>query len=225
MWRTDQPARCAARPPAAAQPFLPQGQRPGVQSPRMKVAVGSTRPTKVEAVKEAWQVFGAQLLKDPDEPVEFLAYDVAGEGPAVPVSLPDLMKATLTGVESLILQLKRERAEADFYVALEGGFNVVNSHGPRRLVFLESWVYVSDGHQGSFGHGGGIAVPPAIANPVIDRGIELGIVLDRFSQETGIGNRQGTWGLLTRDILTRKHSYVIALIAAFAPFYNPEAYG
>lgn len=190
----------------------------------MKIAIGSAREPKVEAVKEAWQVFGARIVDDPEEPVKFLSYNVASAAPEMPLSIKDLMKGAQSRVESLILQLKREKAEADFYVGLEGGFHVVDAPGPRRQVFLESWAYVSDGQRGCFGHSGGIYVPARIAGPVIDRGIELGIVIDNFSDETNVRSKQGTWGILTRDILTRRHSFVIALIAAFAPFYNREAY-
>lgn len=191
----------------------------------MRIAVGSTREPKVEAVKEAWKVFAPKLLTDSDEKVTFLNYDVSTAAPRMPLTVQDLMKGASARVESLILQLKRERAEADFYVGLEGGFNVVDSQGPKRQVFLESWAYVSDGHQGFYGHGGGIYVPAAISDPVIDRNVDLGIVIDRFSQQKDVGSQQGTWGILTADILTRKQSFIIALIAAFAPFYNPKAYG
>ena len=70
----------------------------------------------------------------------------------------------------------------------------------------------------------GVSVPSRIADPVIDRGIELGIIIDRFSEQKDIRSKQGAWGVLTQDVLTRKHSFVIALIAAFAPFYNCDAY-
>ena len=53
-------------------------------------------------------------------------------------------------------------------------------------------------------------MPSRIADPVIDRGIELGIIIDRFGEQTNVRSKQGTWGVLTRDILTRKHSFVIA---------------
>ncbi|MDA2937518.1 inosine/xanthosine triphosphatase [Acidobacteria bacterium AH-259-A15] len=191
----------------------------------MRIAIGSTREPKVEAVEEAWQVFAAKILEDPDEEVTFLSYDVSNGIPSMPLSVCDLMHGALGRVDNLTLQLKREKAEADFYIGLESGFSVVNSQGPRRQVFLQSWAYVSDGHRGFFGHGGGVSVPPVIADPVIDRGIELGIAIDRLSDRRDVRSKQGTWGILTRDILTRRHSFVIALIAAFAPFYNSEAYG
>lgn len=195
-----------------------------LQSTTMRVAIGSTRSPKVDAVREAFKVFSSAILSEPDEAIEFSGFDVPSGISRMPMSLAELMAGAQGRAENLILQLKREKAEADFYVGLEGGFHVIEGNGPRPLVFLESWAYATDGHRGSFGQGGGVAVPPAIADPVLDRGTELGIIIDRFCKDKGIGDRQGTWGVLTRDILDRKHSFVIALLAAFAPFYNPEAY-
>ncbi len=191
----------------------------------MKIAIGSTRDPKVEAVKEAWKVFATKILSDPEEEATFFSYDLSNGAPGMPLSVTDLMNGARNRAENLALQLKKEKAEANFYIGLEGGFNVINAQGPRRQAFLESWAYVSDGYTGFFGHGGGLYVPSSIADPVIDRGIELGIVMDRLTHQEDVGNQQGAWGVLTQDILTRKHSFVIALIAAFAPFYHPEAYG
>jgi non-canonical (house-cleaning) NTP pyrophosphatase len=187
----------------------------------MNIAIASTRQPKVEAVKEAWQVCGKMIL--PDEPVSFLAYDVPTEGPEMPLDIGQFMETARSRVECLVLQLKRQKAEADFYIGLQSGFNVLAS-GARRQVFLESWAYVSDGYQGFFGHSGGVPVPARFGDPVIDRGMELSIVLDRFLEKARHRSRDGIWGVLSRDIFTLKHSFVTALIAAYAPFYNPEAY-
>ena len=37
-------------------------------------------------------------------------------------------------------------------------------------------------------------------------------------------SRQGAWGVLSRGLLTRSMSFETALLAAFAPFYNPRVY-
>ncbi|MBI4444596.1 MAG: DUF84 family protein [Acidobacteria bacterium] len=190
----------------------------------MRIALASSREPKIEAIREAWALFGSRIIDDPRETIQFLHYDVPATSHHMPLSAQELMRGAQERVESLTLQLKKEKAEADFYVGLEGGFNIISLQGPRRQVFLESWAYVSDGHRGYFGHGGGIYVPSALADPVVDRGIELGIVIDRFSRQSNVRSMQGTWGVLTDDLITRKHSFVIALIAAFAPFYNPQAY-
>jgi hypothetical protein len=39
-----------------------------------------------------------------------------------------------------------------------------------------------------------------------------------------VRSKQGAWGILSRDLLTRAMSFEAALIAAFAPFYNPKLY-
>jgi len=178
----------------------------------------------VDAVKEAWELFSDRILQDCDEEAVFLSYNVTHGTSAMPLSISELMEGASSRAESLVLQLKREKTEADFYIGLEGGFHVIDSQGAHRKAFLESWAYVSDGYKGFFGHGGGLFVPPSISDPVIDRGTELGIVMDRVVNQAETRVAKGTWGILTRDILTRQHSFVIALIAAFAPFYHPDAY-
>ena len=190
----------------------------------MKIAIGSTLQPKVEAVKEAWEVFSSKILIDQDEEIFFSSYDVSNGHSAMPLNLSELMEGTQDRVENLMLQLKKEKTEADFYVGLEGGFNVINDRGPRRQVFLESWAYVCDGYRGFFGNGGGLHIPSSIAGPVIDRGLDLEIVMDRLGDPHQRVSSRGTWEVLTQDLLNRKRSFVLALIAVFAPFYHPQAY-
>jgi non-canonical (house-cleaning) NTP pyrophosphatase len=52
----------------------------------------------------------------------------------------------------------------------------------------------------------------------------LGLVIDEVSGKRDTRSREGAWGVLSRDLLTRSLSFELALIAAFAPFYNPELY-
>ena len=191
----------------------------------MRIAVGSTRSAKVNAVKQIWEQLADRMTRRIDDSVDFLCYDVPTDGPNIPTSSAELTWIVLSRVDHLILQLKRERSEADFYVGLEEGFNVIASSGARRQVVLESWVYVSDGLNGYFGHGNGIPVPSQIANPVIDRGIELDIVIDRFCRARQLQSGQEGWTLLSQELLNRDQSYALALTAAFAPFYNTHVYG
>lgn len=189
----------------------------------MRIAIATTAPDEIEAVKEAWKVFGTSIADEHDK-VEFLRYHLAGENRRLPLSLDELMEAAQARAENLTLQLKRERAEADFYIVLQSGFQVVGSQGPHRQVFLVSLAYVTDGHKGFFGYGPGLVVPSSLAVPVIDRGIDLSIALDRISgKEAGAGAEP--WSILTCDILGARHTFVLAMISAFAPFYNAGAYG
>jgi non-canonical (house-cleaning) NTP pyrophosphatase len=78
--------------------------------------------------------------------------------------------------------------------------------------------------RGSFGATPSISVPEQIKNSVIEGRQELGLVIDQFAGARDVRSRQGAWGVLSRDLVTRSLSFELALIAAFAPFYNPELY-
>jgi non-canonical (house-cleaning) NTP pyrophosphatase len=67
-------------------------------------------------------------------------------------------------------------------------------------------------------------VPPAIVKNVIEGKRELGLVIDEVAGGRDVRSRQGAWGVLSRDLLTRSMSFEASLIAAFAPFYNPALY-
>ena len=90
--------------------------------------------------------------------------------------------------------------------------------------FLRGWAYATDGERGSFGMSPSIAVPDAIVKNVISGKRELGLVIDDFAGARDVRSRQGAWGVLSRDLLTRSMSFEAALIAAFAPFYNSKLY-
>ena len=113
--------------------------------------------------------------------------------------------------------------EADIYVGLEGGFHSISIEGEWHT-FLRGWAYATDGEKGSFGAAPSISVPPAIVKSVIEGRRELGLVIDEVSGGRDVRSRQGAWGVLSRDLVTRSLSFELALIAAFAPFYNAALY-
>jgi non-canonical (house-cleaning) NTP pyrophosphatase len=59
---------------------------------------------------------------------------------------------------------------------------------------------------------------------VIEGRTELGLVIDKVAGIQDVRSRQGAWGILSRDLVTRSMSFEVALIAAFAPFYNRKLY-
>jgi non-canonical (house-cleaning) NTP pyrophosphatase len=83
---------------------------------------------------------------------------------------------------------------------------------------------VTDGERGSFGMSPSISVPEANVKSVIGGKRELGIVIDEVAGARDVRSKQGAWGVLSRDLLTRAMIHEIALIAAFAPFYNADLY-
>src|SRR4029077_4320512 len=124
-----------------------------------------------------------------------------------------------------LLQIAREKNEPwKYFVGLEGGVDVLHENGVRQ-VFLESWAYVTDSSgRGAFGQSGAEAVPEPLAIRVVDEGVELAEAIDTFAGGHVIRDAQCAWGVITRDLITRQDAFRVALINAFAPFYNREIY-
>ena len=90
--------------------------------------------------------------------------------------------------------------------------------------FLENWAYVTDGSgHGAFGQSGAVLLPEPLAKRVLDDGVELSEAIDAFAGGHGIRDAQGAWGVLTRNAITRQDAFRIAVINAFAPFFNRDA--
>jgi inosine/xanthosine triphosphatase len=185
------------------------------------IVVGSTRRPKLGAVSEALEIIGPLLA--PGAEFEIAGKDVESGVGHTPASREELMRGARQRAEALV-NLAREGGEtASYFVGLEGGLEVTQENGTRR-VFLESWAYVSDGQRGHFGRSGGVELPEPLAHEVLERGTELSEAIDRFAGEVGIRDAQGAWGVLSANQITRQEAFRVAIIAAFAPFYNAKMY-
>jgi inosine/xanthosine triphosphatase len=190
------------------------------------IAVGSTRGPKLDAVHDALKLCADHL--NPNVQFEVLGFAVDSGVAHTPLSSAESMRGARQRTEALI-QLASAKGEVyQYFVGLEGGLEVMESRaddadatddGGRR-VFLESWAYVSDGSRGHFGRSGGIELPPALAHEVLDKGVELAAAIDKFAGIAGIRDNQGAWGVLSNNLITRREAFRVALVAAFAPFYN-----
>lgn len=193
---------------------------------KIYVAVGSTRRPKLNAVWESLSIIGPAL--DPNALFDVVGVEVESGVGHTPTSREELMRGARQRAEAL-MQMGRERGEDwRYFVGLEGGFDVVRDSegsGGARRVLLESWAYVSDGARGYYGRSGGIEVPAGLAEQVVDRGVELSEVIDRLAGGTGIRDAQGAWGVLSSNLITRQDAFRVAVVSAFAPFYNSKLYG
>ena len=144
--------------------------------------------------------------------------------PAMPLTDWQLMQGARERAYAAQASLKTRRLDADIYVGLEGGFHSISIEGEWHT-FLRGWAYATDGAERSaFGAAPSISVPAGIVKSVVDGRKELGEVIDELTGGRDIRSKQGAWGVLSRDLVTRSLSFELALIAAFAPFYNPKLY-
>jgi non-canonical (house-cleaning) NTP pyrophosphatase len=162
---------------------------------------------------------------DPDwAHANVVARRVEISAPAMPLTDWQLMEGARERALAVRDSLHSRRLEADIYVGLEGGFHSI-SIGGEWHTFLRGWAYATDGERGAFGAAPSISVPADIVKSVVQGRRELGIVIDEVSGGRDVRSKQGAWGVLSRDLVTRSMSFELALIAAFAPFYNTEFYG
>lgn len=186
-----------------------------------RIAVGSTRRPKLQAVQEATASFAAKL--SPDAPLEIQGHEVESGVSHTPSSREELMQGARQRAEALHKMLSDSGQRVNYCVGLEGGLDVAVENGVRR-VFLESWAYVTDGVRGHFGCSGSIEIPDLLAEEVLSRGTELSVAIDRYAGAVGIRDGQGAWGVLSDNLVSRQESFRLAVVAAFAPFYNVTMY-
>jgi inosine/xanthosine triphosphatase len=152
-----------------------------------------------------------------------VARSVVTDAPAMPLTDWELMSGARQRALAVRKILIEQNLEADLYVGLEGGFHSISVEGDWHT-FLRGWAFVTDGQRESFGMSPSIMVPPAIVKNVIEGKRELGLVIDEVAGARDVRSRQGAWGVLSKNLITLSRSYEMALIGAFAPFYNQDSY-
>ena len=189
----------------------------------MIVAIASENKPKVSACKKVFKKLKNEI--NIDENLSFISQNVESGVANMPLSLDDLMNGAKNRTERLQILLKNENRPADFYIGLEGGFFIkYNSDKSKPIVFLESWVYAFDGTIGYWGSSGAIEVPDKITQEILNSGKELGEIIDKKMNQSGIRSNQGTVGILTKNRITRQNFFESALLFALAPFYNSAIY-
>jgi len=204
------------------------------------VAVGSKRGPKVNAVTEALTSIRNTLAREID--FEILGVEVPSGVRHTPLSREDLMTGARQRAEALVRMARTENKPWKYFVGLEGGIDVIPgsdvmpsldvipdvdivNEASKRWVFLENWAYVTDGTSlGAFGQSGAILLPDSLAKTVVDDGVELSEAIDEFAGAHNIRDREGAWGILTHGLINRQEAFRVAVINAFAPFFNRDVY-
>ena len=185
-----------------------------------RIALGSDRAAKIMAVRAS--VARVAEIDAAWRSASIVARPVKTDAPLMPLTDWELMSGARQRAQAVRKILLEQKLSADLYVGLEGGFHSISLEGEWHT-FLRGWAFVTDGERGSFGMSPSIEVPDSIVKEGVT-GRELGIVIDEVAGMRDVRSKQGAWGVLSRDLLTRSDSFEAALLAAFAPFYNAKLY-
>jgi inosine/xanthosine triphosphatase len=184
----------------------------------MKVVIASLRTPKVNGVHRAFRKLSQRYsLGD----ISFETLSVQSGVQATPLSIDELMAGAQQRARAAYSNAKSrsKNSEVLFSVGVEGGVCVFQQH-----TFLQSWACVYDGRYLSFGSSGSIEIPAALSDAVVRDRADLGNVIDTFAEQHNVRSKQGTWGILTNDLITREDSFELATINALVPFFNKEIY-
>src|SRR5438105_14783407 len=195
--------------------------KPAAKTRMERIALGSDRAAKIMAVRAA--IARVAEIDSAWRDANVVARSVKTDAPAMPLTDWELMSGARQRALAVQKILVDQNLAADLYVGLEGGFHSISVEGEWHT-FLRGWAFVTDGRRGSFGMSPSIGVPDFIVKDVVGGKRELGIVIDEVAGIRDVRSKQGAWGVLSRDLLTRAMSFEAALIAAFAPFYNDQLY-
>ncbi|MCK9409235.1 MAG: inosine/xanthosine triphosphatase [Bacteroidetes bacterium] len=181
----------------------------------MLITIASTRIPKVNGVKKAVLALTQKFGID-SSTIRFESQEAASGVADTPASIDELMTGARQRAKTVFQPLKDERSLS---IGVEGGlFRVDHS------VFLQSWTCIYDGTSFYYGSSGALPIPERLAQMVFDEGIDLGVAIDRFAQQTDIRSRQGTYGVLTDDMMTREDSFELSATFALMPIFNTPVY-
>lgn len=172
----------------------------------MLIAVGSTNPVKIEAVKEAFSIYFKNIKAigiETDSKVSAMPY---GDREAISGAINRAKGALKTG-------------EADFGVGLEGAYRRVGKYG-----YFESPWFAIINKKGivSLSGGGGFLIPENIVKE-IKKGKELGEIMDKITGVANSKQKMGAIGFFTRGVIDRKHYYRDYIIMALIKFINKNS--
>jgi inosine/xanthosine triphosphatase len=172
----------------------------------IKIVVASRNPVKINATEQAFRE------SFPDAELELVCADVeSGVG-----DQPDSDSSTRRGARNRALNSSDAVPEADYWVGLEGGIEVVDNQ-----LMAFAWMAVR-GPDGSISEARSVTLPlPPAVKELIDSGMELGEANDRVFSTVNSKQGGGAFGLLTGGLYTRESIYRQTLIIALVPFVHP----
>ena len=165
------------------------------------IAVASTNPAKINAVRDAFTV------AFPQQPCQVIGVKTESGVAAQPMTSAE----TLRGADNRLRNLQQQQ-QADFYVAIEAGLD-------DGMTF--AWIRISNGKQEGRARSASLQLPP-LAVQRLSQGEELGDVMDDLFGTQNIKQAGGAIGLLTQHKLSRSSVYQQALILALIPFLSPD---
>lgn len=178
----------------------------------MKIVVGSTNPTKINAAKIAYE------KAFPNESIEVVGVKVSSGIPDQPQGYVQ----TITGAVNRAKRALEQTPDADFGVGEEGGMQEMDLGNGKNQWFETGWCVIVN-KKGEIGIGSSIhmEVPEKLMKH-IHAGKELGDATDIAFATIESGKKAGFFGLMTNGAIDRTKAYADGILSALTRFLHPD---
>jgi len=188
----------------------------------LKIAIGSLKPSDVEAVRSVIaKVMG--FLSYRPESISYIAREVESGVSSMPLSVHEIRRGACNRAMEVRRLVEAESGPVDFAVGLEGGFFILSAED-REHIHLQTWAFVHHNGAGYYGSSMSMPVPMSVAREVLENKKELGEVIDLFANREKVRDQDGAFGVFSLGLLTRQQALELALLGALAPFYHKKLY-
>jgi inosine/xanthosine triphosphatase len=125
---------------------------------------------------------------------------------------------TLLGAKNRIKNAKKIHSQADFWVGVEGGLEKNDNK-------LEAFAYIiiESNNKTGISKTATFTIPDKLSD-LIYNGVELGHADDIVFGGTNSKQKNGSVGILTKNLITRLTFYEQSVILALIPFLNTDLY-
>lgn len=176
----------------------------------MKVAVGTSNPVKIAAVRDVLnRIYGN---------VAITSLDVKSGVPTQPIDLNQTLNGAINRAKEAL-----KDSDADLGVGIEAGlvkipFTITGFFDYQFCAIIDRQQWIT------LGSGSGFEYPPVIIEGVIKKNLEIGEAMENLTGIKDIGKHKGGVGHLTQGILLRKELTEQSILMAMIPRINRELY-
>ncbi|TAH52465.1 MAG: inosine/xanthosine triphosphatase [Chloroflexota bacterium] len=165
----------------------------------IKIAIGSTNPTKTRAVENVLRALFHEL--------EIIEFSVPSGISVQPIGDEETRRGAYNRAQNAL-----QVTDAEWAFGLEGGI-IQTEFG----VMTNAWcvVVARDGRVG-VGGSANMLLPEIVARRVLQDGLELGEAMDEYANTQDVKRGQGAIGILTRGLLNRQSAYEYIVKLALA---------
>lgn len=177
----------------------------------MFVAVGSSNPVKVQAVRNVFSLFFPK--------VDVVMVEVRSVVPSQPIGIDETIRGAIGRAKRALEQEKC----AEMGVGIEAGLLPV-PHSVSGWMD-QQYAAIADRHRRvTIGGGLSFEYPARVVLQVLSTKTEVGKVMDRLTGIEGLGRRQGGVGYFSKGALDRVRLSELAVLMAMIPRLNEEMY-